>query len=155
MAHVGIESALIGSARTLSNTPASGFSPRLPAPKRKALCCSKPIDGPTADVRVRQALNYAIDKDALAQSLYGGAAAVDQCQILSSTVFGFNPSLSAYDYNPDMARQLIAEAGAEGATIDLVGESGRWLKDRELIEAVANYLGARGVGGMAGMVAKE
>jgi peptide/nickel transport system substrate-binding protein len=97
------------------------------------------IDGPTADVRVRQAMNYAIDKQALADALYGGGAAVDQCQILSSTVFGFNPNLAAYGYDPDMARALIAEAGAEGAVIDVVGESGRWLKDRELIEAVANY----------------
>ena len=97
------------------------------------------IDGPTADVKVRQAMNYAIDKQALAEALYGGRAAVDQCQILSSTVFGFNPDLSPYEYDPEKARALIAEAGAEGATIDLVGESGRWLKDRELIEAVANY----------------
>ncbi len=103
------------------------------------------IDGPTADVRVRQAMNHAIDKQALADSLYGGAAAVDQCQILSSTVFGFNPDLDAYDYDPDRARELIADAGAEGTTIDLVGESGRWLKDRELIEAVANYWDAVGL----------
>jgi hypothetical protein len=32
MAHVGSESALMGSERTLSSTPASGFSPRLPMP---------------------------------------------------------------------------------------------------------------------------
>jgi peptide/nickel transport system substrate-binding protein len=97
------------------------------------------IDGPTSDVKLRQAMNYAIDKQALADSLYGGGAAVDQCQILSSTVFGFNPALGPYDYDPDKARELIAEIGAEGAVIDVVGESGRWLKDRELIEAVANY----------------
>jgi len=97
------------------------------------------IDGPTADVRVRQAMNYAIDKDALATSLYGGKAVVDQCQILSPSVFGYNPALAAYPYDVDMAKSLIADAGAEGAVIDVVGESGRWLKDRELIEAVANY----------------
>lgn len=95
--------------------------------------------GVTADVRVRQALNYAIDKDALAQALFGGRAAIDQCQILSPSVFGFNPTLTPYSYDPDLARSLITEAGAEGAEIQLVGESGRWLKDRELIEAVANY----------------
>lgn len=103
------------------------------------------IDGPTADVRVRQAMNYAIDKQALADALYGGGAAVDQCQILSSTVFGFNPDIGAYDYDPEKAKALIAEAGAEGAVIDVVGESGRWLKDRELIEAVANYWAEAGL----------
>jgi peptide/nickel transport system substrate-binding protein len=97
------------------------------------------IDGPTADVRVRQAMNYAIDKEALADGLYGGLATVDECQLLGQALFGFNADLEAYPYDPDRARELIAEAGAEGATIDVVGESGRWLKDRELIEAVANY----------------
>jgi peptide/nickel transport system substrate-binding protein len=97
------------------------------------------IDGPTADPRVRRAMNLAVDKDALAQALFGGQAVVDQCQILSSSVFGFNPDIAAYPYDVEQAKALIAEAGAEGATIEVVGESGRWLKDRELIEAVANY----------------
>lgn len=97
------------------------------------------FSGVTADVRVRQALNYAIDKDALAQALFGGRAQVDQCQILSPSIFGFNSDLQPYSYDPDKARALIAEAGAEGAEIQVVGEAGRWLKDRELIEAVANY----------------
>jgi len=97
------------------------------------------IDGPTADPRVRQAMNYAIDKEALANALYGGKAVVDQCQILSPAIFGFNTSIAPYEFDQDKARALIAEAGAEGAVIDVVGESGRWLKDRELIEAVANY----------------
>lgn len=103
------------------------------------------IDGPTADPLVRQAMNYAVDKEALAEALYGGQAIVDECQILSSTVFGFNPDIAAYPYDPEQAQALIAEAGAEGATIDIVGESGRWLKDRELIEAVANYWAEAGL----------
>ncbi|MCB1247465.1 MAG: ABC transporter substrate-binding protein, partial [Acidimicrobiia bacterium] len=97
------------------------------------------IDGPTADVRVRQAMNYAIDKQAIADALYGGSAVVTQCQMLRPSYTGYNDSLEAYPYDVDKAKQLIAEAGAEGATIDIVGESGRWLKDRELIETVANY----------------
>ncbi|MEZ5174966.1 MAG: ABC transporter substrate-binding protein [Acidimicrobiia bacterium] len=97
------------------------------------------IDGPTADVRVRQAMNYAIDKEALANSLYAGKAVVTQCQMLRPAYTGYNDDLSAYPYDVEKAKSLIADAGAEGATIDIVGESGRWLKDRELIEAVANY----------------
>lgn len=102
-------------------------------------------DGPTADVRVRQALNYAVDKDALAQSLFGGFAVVDDCQILSPSWTGYNANLEPYPYDPDMAGSLLADAGAEGIEIELVGESGRWLKDRELIEAVAGYWDAVGV----------
>lgn len=101
--------------------------------------------GVTADPKVRQALNYAVDKDALAESLFEGFATVDQCQILSPSWTGFNANLSAYPYDPDQAASLLSEAGADGATIELVGESGRWLKDREMIEAVAGYWDAVGL----------
>lgn len=101
--------------------------------------------GATADVRVRQALNYAVDKEALAQELFGGLAVVDDGQILSPSWFGYNPNLQAYPYDPDRARELLREAGAEGATIELVGESGRWLKDRETIEAVATFWNQVGI----------
>lgn len=97
-------------------------------------------DGPTADVRVRQAMNLAVDKQAMAEELFGGHASVDQCQILSPSFFGFNSDVEAYSYDPDQARALIAEAGAEGATVELIGTAGRWLKDREVVEVVGNYL---------------
>lgn len=97
------------------------------------------MDGTTADVKVRQAMNYAVDKEALAENLYGGFARIDDCQILSPSFFGYNPDLDPYPYDPDRAKELIQEAGAEGATIEVVSTSGRWLKDRELTEAVAGY----------------
>lgn len=97
------------------------------------------VDGPTADVRVRRALNYAVDKKSLAEDLFGGFAEVDQCQILSPSWTGFNEELEAYPYDPERARELLEEAGVSGETITLVGTSGRWLKDRELVESVANF----------------
>lgn len=97
-------------------------------------------EGVTADVRVRQAMNYAVDKEAMATDLFAGFAQVDQCQILSPSFFGFNEDLEAYSYDPDRARDLIAEAGAEGATVELIGTAGRWLKDRETVEVVGNFL---------------
>ena len=100
---------------------------------------------PLTDVRVRQALNYAIDKEALAEALYGGYAAVAEGQILTPGHFGYNPSVAAYPYDPQMAMDLLEEAGAAGATLELVGESGRWLKDKELVEAVAAQLEAVGL----------
>lgn len=98
------------------------------------------VDGVTADVRVRQAMNMAVDKEAMAQELFGGHASVDQCQILSESFFGHNPDLDPYAYDPEQARALIAEAGAEGATVELIGTAGRWLKDRETVEVVGNFL---------------
>ena len=101
--------------------------------------------GPTQDVRVRQALNYAVDKQALAEGLFEGYAQVAQGQLLSPSFFGFNPDVKAYPYDPDKAASLLKEAGAQGATVELIGTAGRWLKDRELVEAVAAYWDAVGI----------
>ncbi|MEM7446363.1 MAG: ABC transporter substrate-binding protein, partial [Pseudomonadota bacterium] len=95
--------------------------------------------GPTQDVRVRQALNLAIDNEALADALFLGYADVAQGQLMAPSFFGFNPDIEGYGYDPDRARELIAEAGAEGVEIELVGTAGRWLKDREMIEVIASY----------------
>ncbi len=95
--------------------------------------------GPTKDVRVRQALNYAVDKDALSEGLFEGFAQIAQGQLLSPSFFGFNKNVHAYPYDPEKAKSLLKEAGAQGATVELIGTAGRWLKDRELVEAVAAF----------------
>jgi peptide/nickel transport system substrate-binding protein len=95
--------------------------------------------GVTKDVRVRKALNYAVDKKALAEGLFEGFAQVAEGQLLSPSFFGFNEDVKAYPFDPEKAKKLLKEAGAEGATVELIGTSGRWLKDRELVEAVAAY----------------
>ncbi|WP_198671197.1 ABC transporter substrate-binding protein [Oceanibium sediminis] len=102
-------------------------------------------EGPTADVRVRQALNLAVDKVALAEALYAGYADVAQGQLMAPSFFGFNPDVPGYGYDPERARELIAEAGAEGIEIELVGTAGRWLKDREVVEVVAEFWSEIGV----------
>lgn len=101
--------------------------------------------GITADRRVRQALNYAIDKEALASALFEGQAQVEAGQLLGPTYFGYNEDVTAYPYDPDRARELLAEAGAEGGEITLVSTAGRWLKDRELTEVIAGYWTAAGL----------
>jgi peptide/nickel transport system substrate-binding protein len=101
--------------------------------------------GPTKDVRVRQALNYAVDKQALAEGLFEGFAQIAQGQLLSPSFFGYNPDVKAYPYDPEKAKVLLKEAGAQGVTVELIGTAGRWLKDRELVEAVAAYWDAVGV----------
>lgn len=97
-------------------------------------------EGITADLNVRKALNLAVDKDAIAEVVYGGFATPDAGQLLSPSILGFNDELEPYPYDPDQAKQLLEDAGVAGQTITLVGESsGRWLNDRELLEAVADY----------------
>jgi peptide/nickel transport system substrate-binding protein len=99
----------------------------------------------TADVRVRTAMNLAIDRNALANDLFGGYGVPAKGQLVNPKAFGFNTALDVYPYDPAKAAALIKEAGAEGATVTIVGEAGRWLKDRETIEAVGAYWTAAGL----------
>ncbi len=97
--------------------------------------------GPFKDVAVRQAANYAIDKQGLLDSLFGGHGTVAQGQILRKDWLGFNPNLQPYPYDPAKAKELLAGRTPE---IKLVGETGRWLKSKETVEAVGGMLQAVG-----------
>ena len=65
---------------------------------------------PFADRRVRQAVNYALNKEAMVDQLLLGMAKPSG-QPAVPTTFGFNPNVKPYPYDPDKARQLLAEAG--------------------------------------------
>lgn len=93
--------------------------------------------GVTKDVRVRKAMNMAVDQQGVADSLFGGKATPQQCQMSHEQLDHHNADLTGYEYNVEEAKKLIKEAGAEGKTINVIGESGRWLRDRESTEAVA------------------
>jgi peptide/nickel transport system substrate-binding protein len=71
---------------------------------------SEPIKGPLSDVRVRQALNHAVNKDAIVQNIFGGGGA-PATQSAPSVVNGFNKNLKPYEYDPAKAKRLLAEAG--------------------------------------------
>jgi peptide/nickel transport system substrate-binding protein len=96
--------------------------------------------GPLTNRDLRMAINLALNKDELAQSLYSGYAVPAEGQILTPGHFGYNPDVTAYPYDPDQARELIAASGYNGEELEFIGESGRWLKDKELIEAIAGQL---------------
>ncbi|NMC13042.1 MAG: ABC transporter substrate-binding protein [Chloroflexi bacterium] len=68
--------------------------------------------GICTDRRIRQALNYAIDKKLLVQSIMNDAANV-LTGPLTSNHFGFNPDTQAYAYDPMKAKALLSEAGYE------------------------------------------
>ena len=94
--------------------------------------------GVTADVRVRQAMNYAVNTPLLAKSIFDGFATADSCQIMSPSWFGYNPDLKPFGYDLNKAKQLINDAGASGKTITMVADaSGRWPADRDLAQAIA------------------
>ena len=67
-------------------------------------------NSPTKDKRVRQAINYAIDKEAISKSFFRGEAlAVGQLGLPTSPFW--DDSIKAYPYDPAKAKSLLAEAG--------------------------------------------
>lgn len=66
----------------------------------------KPFD----DIRVRQAMNYAIDREAIAEDLLHGTAS-PAYQMMAPASLYYDPADDIYSYDPDKARELLAEAG--------------------------------------------
>ncbi|GAA1995718.1 ABC transporter substrate-binding protein [Microbacterium ulmi] len=75
---------------------------------------------PLDDVRVRQALNYAVDKDVLINDVRQGFAEPAHGQGTFKESHGFNPDVEDYPYDPEEAKRLLEEAGAADLTLDLV-----------------------------------
>ncbi len=67
---------------------------------------------PFNDKRVRQALNYAVDKNAIDKALFNGLA-VPMTSPLPQAQWGFDASLKGYPYDPEKARALLKEAGVK------------------------------------------
>ncbi|HTN64232.1 MAG TPA: ABC transporter substrate-binding protein [Devosia sp.] len=78
------------------------------------------LKGVLADVKVRQALNYAVDRKVIIENIWLNFAGPSNGQAVPANVHGFNPDLKDYPYDPDKARALIEEAGAKGAELSLM-----------------------------------
>jgi peptide/nickel transport system substrate-binding protein len=94
---------------------------------------------PWNDTRARQALNYAIDKEALTEGILGGLAPIARAP-LAPALLGSHTGLQPYPYDPEKARALLAAAGASGARFTLGVPYGRYLLDKQIGEAIAGYL---------------
>lgn len=102
-------------------------------------------EGPLQKKAVRQALNHAVDVDAIVKNVMGGFPQRTSIA-LAKEAFGYPKAIQPYPYDPAKAKQLLSDAGyPTGFKIPLVSRSGRYLKDREVVEAVAGYLGKVGV----------
>ncbi|MDP3892867.1 ABC transporter substrate-binding protein [Nocardioides sp.] len=73
----------------------------------------KPFD----DIRVRQAIAHAIDKDAVAAASLPEGSEI-ATQFMPQSVNGWADDVTTYDYDPDKATQLLEDAGATGETIE-------------------------------------
>jgi peptide/nickel transport system substrate-binding protein len=95
------------------------------------------------DPRVRQALNLAVNREAIIKGLLRGFGQPIGQPVPNAAYVGFNPHIKPYPYDPDQARRLLAEAGAQNLALNLQFAP-RWLT-REQAEAVAADLGRVGV----------
>jgi peptide/nickel transport system substrate-binding protein len=101
---------------------------------------------PLDDVRVRQALNYAVDKQAIIDSIFDGEAGAVAPGGFGALAFGYHDDIEPYPYDPARARELLAEAGyPNGLELEFRCSSDRYASDREVCQAIQAYLAAVGV----------
>lgn len=87
-------------------------------------------EGPFTDKRVRQAANYAINKRALVDDVLEGTATIAAGPTPAAFSWAYNEDLDPYPYDPERARELLAEAGVENAELTfLVTEGGSGMLD--------------------------
>ncbi len=104
-----------------------------------------PYKGVTADKRVRQAIAYALDVDEIIKGVLDGKA-MRTATLLTPLHFGYDPSLKPIKQDLGKVKQLLTEAGyPSGLEITLNGPQGRYVRDKEVAEAVAGQLTKAGI----------
>jgi peptide/nickel transport system substrate-binding protein len=92
---------------------------------------------PLKDLRVRQALSLAINRQAIVDRIMEGAA-IPTGQYLRPGSSSYVPDLPPTPYEPDRARALLAEAGfPKGLRVTIHGPNDRYVNDAKIIQAVA------------------
>src|SRR5262249_15439980 len=100
---------------------------------------------PASDKRVRQAMHYALDVNAIVKNLYAGQGKPFSGG-LADTDFGYNAALKPYPYDPAKARQLLADAGhPNGIDVTLYAGLGTMVNDKHLVESIADTWGKSGI----------
>ncbi|MEQ8509575.1 MAG: ABC transporter substrate-binding protein [Rhodospirillaceae bacterium] len=100
---------------------------------------------PLADVRVRQALNYAVNRTVITQILLADLVK-PASQPAVPMGLGYDPTLEPYAYDPDKARQLLADAGyPDGFSFTLETVAGFMPNDAAILQQIASDLKRVGV----------
>jgi peptide/nickel transport system substrate-binding protein len=94
------------------------------------------LHGPTRDLRVRRAIAHAINRQLIVDALLGGYGRPVSI-VLSPANFGYVEGFKGYPYDPPRARQLLKEAGAEGAEISFYTSPAY---DQRLVQAIQQMI---------------
>jgi peptide/nickel transport system substrate-binding protein len=99
---------------------------------------------PTEDPLVRQAMNYAVDVDAIVDALFNGYAK-PATGFVSTGEMGYG-AVEPFGYDPEKAKELLAEAGyPTGFSIGFACPAGAYTHFEEVCEAVQSYLAEVGI----------
>jgi peptide/nickel transport system substrate-binding protein len=106
----------------------------------------KPLDrNPLKDLRVRQAISKAIDRNAIKDRLMEGLAQPSS-NLVPAPMFGHVPALKPDSYDPNAAKKLLAEAGyPNGFAMTIHGPNDRYVNDDQIMQTVAQMLTRVGV----------
>lgn len=88
---------------------------------------------------VRQAISYAVNVKGIMAGILAGAA-TEMNGPVPSNVYGSDPSLKPYPYDPAKAEQMLKQAGAEGDSITLTTTTDRYPDDVQVAQAVQQEL---------------
>lgn len=103
------------------------------------------IRNPFRNLKVRQAVSMAINREALVARVMEGQATI-AVQCLPDGFLGVSRGIGPTAYDPEGARRLLAQAGlGTGFKVTLHGPSGRYPNDSRIIEAVAQMLTRVGI----------
>ena len=97
------------------------------------------------DIRVRRAINYALDVPSLIKNVMVGNA-YRVSTVAPKSFVGWDPEEMYYSYNPEKAKRLLAEAGfPNGMDVTILTPRGRYLNDVQACEAIAGMLAKVGI----------
>jgi len=100
---------------------------------------------PFKDKRVRQALNYAIDVDAIIKNTLNGYGKPLASSVIAEC-FGYDASIQPYGHDLDKAKALLAEAGyPNGFEVGLDSTDGRYPQDKEIATVLVGQLARAGI----------
>ena len=97
-----------------------------------------------SDVHIRQAIDFAIDRNALASRLLRGLGKPSG-QVLAPVTFGYAPEIQPTPFDPARAKQLVAASGYKGEKIPFQYPNNNIAFGDEAAQAIANYLGNVGI----------
>ena len=103
----------------------------------------KPAGHPLADARVREALSFAIDGDALVRDVLTDSV-TEARGVVSPALSGF-AEVGTYEHDPDRCRRMLADLGASDLTLRVIWETGEFAGDTFIMESLVEMFGAVGV----------